>query len=57
MIKYKTPIPTVTFWLFLREIWRKKAEMITLFKLLLAEIKKKPPKFSKIVPNATSIKL
>ena len=57
MIKYKTVISTVTFWLFMREIWRKKAEMITLLKLLLVEIKTKSPKLSKIVPNATSIKL
>ena len=57
VIKYKTVISTVTFWLFMREIWRKKAEMITLLKLLLVEIKTKSPIFSKIVPNASSIKL
>ena len=57
VIKYKTLISTVTFWLVLKEIWRKKAKMITLFKLLLVNIKTKLTKFSKIVPNATSIKL
>ena len=56
MIKYKTLISTVTFWLFLREIWRKKAGNDNTFKAALSGNQNKITKFSKILPNATSIK-